>query len=226
MSVDADLSVLQVNTSDRGGGAEAVAFDLHEASGPSSGFGSGGWAPAFAAAWSGRTTPRRRHQRFVLWRGAGLGNAKTRTDCANSIGDPGVITDLARGHEDFRFPASHTLFAMAASAKVVHLHNLHGGYFDLRILPGLSRLRPTVITIHDEWTFTGHCASTLGCEERSARRCGSCPHLDVYPRLRRDGTAFNLSRKQDIGRSHVFTWSLQLDGYSTGHESQSCKVPR
>jgi len=125
-----------------------------------------------------------------------------------------VVSDLVRGREDFRFPGSRAVLDHAASANVTHLHNLHGGYFDLRLLPALSAQTPTVITLHDEWTFTGHCALTLGCD-RWRDACGSCPHLDVYPRLRRDGTAFNLMRKRQIwaaSRLHVVAptqWLLE-----------------
>ena len=133
---------------------------------------------------------------------------------ARALGDPAVILDVARGREDFRFPGSHTVLDHAAAADVTHLHNLHAGYFDLRLLPSLSARGPTVITLHDEWTFTGHCALTLGCD-RWLNACGSCPHLDVYPRLRRDGTAFNLQRKREIwgaSRLHIVAptpWLLQ-----------------
>ena len=47
--------------------------------------------------------------------------------------------------------------------------------------------------------LTGHCAYTLGCE-RWRQACGECPHLDVFPPLRRDGTRGNLARKREIHR--------------------------
>lgn len=39
------------------------------------------------------------------------------------------------------------------SADVVHLHNLHGGYFNVLALPGLCREKPTLWTIHDPWAI-------------------------------------------------------------------------
>jgi glycosyltransferase involved in cell wall biosynthesis len=212
--VGASTSVLQVNTSDRGGGAESVALDLHTA------LAARGVASRLAVGFRRSQIP------GVIEISRGSGARANLRNAARSRGMPrleriarslvqaGVLADLARGHEDFRFPESRSLLALATSAEVVHLHNLHGGYFDLRMLPSLSRLRPVVLTLHDEWTFTGHCALTLGCERWRAN-CGSCPHLDVYPRLRRDGTDFNLKRKREIwsdSRVHVVAptrWLLE-----------------
>ena len=36
-------------------------------------------------------------------------------------------------------------------ADVVHLHNLHGGYFNILSLPKISKLKPVVWTLHDPW---------------------------------------------------------------------------
>src|SRR5205823_11441286 len=80
---------------------------------------------------------------------------------------------------------------------VVHVHNLHGGYFDLRVLPELAGRSRLVATLHDAWLLTGHCAHPLG-SDGWLRGCGNCPHLDTYPALLRDGTASNLARKRSI----------------------------
>jgi glycosyltransferase involved in cell wall biosynthesis len=62
---------------------------------------------------------------------------------------------------------------------------------------------PTVLTLHDMWTFTGHCAHALDCG-RWRTGCGSCPDLHLDPAVRRDATAANWRRKQDIyGRSRL-----------------------
>ena len=202
--------MLQINTADAGGGAEAVASELHLA------LIARGLSPVLAVGFRRTNLPSVVELPRAGWlaaKAAACGWPRA-ARAVRALADPGVALDLARGREDFRFPGSYTTLALAESSDVVHLHNLHGGYFDLRLLPRLSRLRATVITLHDEWTFTGHCALTLGCE-RWRDGCGLCPHLDVYPRLRRDGTAFNLSRKQEIwssSRLHVVaptSWLLE-----------------
>jgi len=104
-------------------------------------------------------------------------------------------------HEDFDFPATRYLLEQAPFAPgILHLHNLHGDYFDLRELPRLSRAVPTIITLHDAWLLAGHCSHSFDCE-RWKTGCGSCPRLDIPPALRRDGSAFNWQRKQKIFRN-------------------------
>ena len=117
---------------------------------------------------------------------------------ARALAEPGTIIDSLRGHEDFRFPGSERLAGLTPrSPDVIHGHNLHGGYFDLRVLPSLSERYLFVTTLHDAWLFTGHCAHPLD-SDGWRRGCGNCPHLSTYPALRRDGTAFNLARKGEI----------------------------
>jgi glycosyltransferase involved in cell wall biosynthesis len=83
---------------------------------------------------------------------------------------------------------------------LIHCHNLHGGYFDLQILPQLSEQVPVVITLHDAWLFSGHCAHPFGCE-RWKIGCGQCPDLSIYPAIQRDATAYNWQCKQEIFRN-------------------------
>ena len=45
---------------------------------------------------------------------------------------------------------------------VISLHNIHGGYFETRLLKKLSIKYPLVWTIHDMWSFTGNAAHTFG----------------------------------------------------------------
>jgi glycosyltransferase involved in cell wall biosynthesis len=82
---------------------------------------------------------------------------------------------------------------------IVHAHNLHGYYFDLRILPELSGRIPLVLTLHDAWLLSGHCAHSFNCM-RWQIGCGQCPDLSIYPSIKRDSTSFNWRRKQQIFR--------------------------
>jgi glycosyltransferase involved in cell wall biosynthesis len=116
------------------------------------------------------------------------------------IASPQKIVDDFRGVENFDFPGTQRLLGLGPEAPdVVHLHNLHGffGYFDLRALQPLSRTVPTVVTLHDAWMFTGHCAYFLDCNKWE-RGCGSCPYLDTDPSVRRDSTDLNWLRKKQI----------------------------
>jgi glycosyltransferase involved in cell wall biosynthesis len=118
---------------------------------------------------------------------------------AHAIAEPGVLVDLLRGREDFRYPGSGSIPDVVPGASLVHFHNMHGRYLDLRALPSIRRRLPVVLTLHDEWAYTGHVAATIDCD-RWLTGCGSCPHLDVTPRLLRDGTARNWQLKRDVWR--------------------------
>ena len=114
------------------------------------------------------------------------------------------ITSLTRfgdwyeGHEDFDYPGTKRLLEQASFIpNLLHLHNLHGNYFDLKELPILSKAIPTIITLHDSWMLAGHCSHSLECE-RWKFGCGSCPHLELSPLLRKDGSEDNWKRKKAI----------------------------
>ncbi|PJZ70266.1 hypothetical protein CH373_12380 [Leptospira perolatii] len=73
------------------------------------------------------------------------------------------------------------------NADVVNLHNLHTGYFNYLAIPRLSKKKPLVLTMHDMWTITGHCAYSLDCGKWESG-CGACPYPNVYPEIRMDLT--------------------------------------
>ena len=65
---------------------------------------------------------------------------------------------------------------------VIHLHNLHSNYINLKLL--LSYLAendiPTVITLHDCWFYTGKCTYyTLDNCYKWQTGCGRCPRLKL-----------------------------------------------
>lgn len=80
---------------------------------------------------------------------------------------------------------------------LVHLHNLHGNYFNPFVLPEITAFKPTVWTLHDMQALTGHCAHSFQCH-RWQSGCGKCPDLNIYPAISRDETAFLWQTKQKI----------------------------
>jgi len=93
--------------------------------------------------------------------------------------------------------------ALARRADVVHAHAMQGGWFSYPALAWLSRGTPTVLTLHDMWPFTGHCSFSFGCE-RWRTGCGSCPHPEVSPVIKRDATAVEWRLKDALwARSHL-----------------------
>jgi glycosyltransferase involved in cell wall biosynthesis len=117
---------------------------------------------------------------------------------------PGGLWRRWRGCEDFGYPSTRRLLDLTPTRPdVLQLHNLHGDYFDLRRLPELSAATRVVLTPHDAWLTTGHCAHSLD-NDRWLVGCGRCPYLDIYPAVRRDGTRRNFLVKQAIfARSRV-----------------------
>ena len=67
---------------------------------------------------------------------------------------------------------------------IIHLHNLHGYYLHLPTLfNSLATIgTPIVWTLHDCWTFTGHCSyfDYIGCDKWKTG-CYNCPQKKSYP---------------------------------------------
>lgn len=80
---------------------------------------------------------------------------------------------------------------------VIHLHNLHGGYFSPFALPMLSNSKPTIWTLHDMQAITGYCAHSFECHKWECG-CNGCPDLNISGGLKKDTTAFIWQNKKLI----------------------------
>jgi glycosyltransferase involved in cell wall biosynthesis len=80
--------------------------------------------------------------------------------------------------------ASHPFYH---TANILNFHNLHSGYFSYLAIAALTSHKPAIWTLHDMWSFTGHCAYSDGCD-RWKIGCGHCPYPEAYPQIYRDGT--------------------------------------
>ena len=143
-------------------------------------------------------------EQLSLYEGRVRGAWRLRRWLQMYAGYPPNWLEAMLGMENFNFPETWKLLTIAKiRPDILHCHNLHGGwlprggYFDLRALPWLSQQVPTVVTLHDTWMLSGHCAYTLGCD-RWKTGCGECPDLSIYPPIMRDATAFNWKRKRNI----------------------------
>ncbi|MGM9778846.1 MAG: glycosyltransferase [Prevotella sp.] len=67
---------------------------------------------------------------------------------------------------------------------IIHIHNLHGYYINYRLLFDFLKSygKPVVWTLHDCWSFTGHCSHfvTANCD-RWKTVCHDCPLRGEYP---------------------------------------------
>ncbi|MGB5971794.1 MAG: glycosyltransferase family 4 protein [Nodosilinea sp.] len=83
----------------------------------------------------------------------------------------------------FNIP-KHPFFKVA---DILNFHNLHNSYFNYLAIPRLTAQKPAIFTLHDMWSFTGHCTYSYDCT-RWQTGCGKCPYPDTYPNIRRDAT--------------------------------------
>lgn len=77
---------------------------------------------------------------------------------------------------------------------IIHLHNIHGYYINIEILFKYLKTcgKKIIWTLHDCWTFTGHCAyfDFYGCNKWISGCKGICVCKKDYP------AAFLLSRAE------------------------------
>jgi glycosyltransferase involved in cell wall biosynthesis len=206
----ADLTILQVSPNDEGGGAERVALDLHRS------YLDRGYDAWLALGASHGHVPNSlaiQNTRYRdLWArtilaGAGLADParpsalpRSLQRTARLVAEPSRYRRVAAGLEDFDSPGTaHLLELPPRRPNLLHLHNLHGSYFDIRELPSLSARVPTIATLHDVWLLTGHCAHPIDCE-RWLGGCATCPALDRYVPIRADASCKNFEIKREALR--------------------------
>lgn len=175
------MNILHINTADIGGGAEQAMIGLH-----------------FALVAQG-------HQ-SACW----VGYKHSNWDFVKQLDQSGTLEkfrnglDQKQGRELVEFPSIIRQVAnLNFTPDIIHIHNLHGDYFNIRELPELSNKYKVVVHLHDIWLLTGHCAQSFDCPKWRGG-CGDCPDLTIYPAIKKDATAFNWKRKRDIlGRSRL-----------------------
>ena len=170
--------ILIVNSADAGGGAERVATAILD-----------GFAALGTETWMAVGEKRGTDPRVLSLNGRPTSPVRSARRSARRLA----------GLEDLDHPGSHRLLELAGTPApdLLLLGNLHGDYFDLRLLPELSRRVPVVMRLADSWPFTGHCATPLGCG-RWETGCGACPDLTIPPAIERDATRVNWRRKRSI----------------------------
>ena len=88
---------------------------------------------------------------------------------------------------------------------IIHLHNIHGYYINYQILFDYLAKReiPVVWTLHDCWTFTGHCAhfALAGCYQWKNEECLHCKYKKSYPA----SLLFNRANRNFLDKKKAFT---------------------
>ena len=86
---------------------------------------------------------------------------------------------------------------------IIHMHNIHNHYINVRMLLEYigEKHIPCVLTMHDCWTFTGHCAyfDYSGCD-KWITGCCNCPSLMDYPKTFSliDPSKWNYEHKREL----------------------------
>lgn len=84
---------------------------------------------------------------------------------------------------------------------VIHLHNLHGYYLNVKVLFDYLRTcgKKIVWTLHDCWAFTGHC-SYFDCPHCDSWKteCGRCVRMNDYPKALTDRSKRNFLLKKEL----------------------------
>lgn len=104
-------------------------------------------------------------------------------------------------------------------ADILNFHTIHSGYFNYLALSSLTRHKPAVITLHDQWTFTGHCGFSYDCLKWKTG-CGNCPYPNEYPPMKRDSSKiewklkFRTYAKSNLTVVTPSNWLSSLAGQS------------
>tara|TARA_R110000868_G_scaffold98508_4_gene271236 strand:+ start:1747 stop:2976 length:1230 start_codon:yes stop_codon:yes gene_type:complete len=87
---------------------------------------------------------------------------------------------------------------------LIHLHNIHGYFINYEILFQYLKSTeiPVIWTLHDCWSFTGHCThfEYVGCEKWK-NQCYKCPLTHTYPK----SWVFDRSFKNYTQKKEAFT---------------------
>lgn len=87
---------------------------------------------------------------------------------------------------------------------IIHLHNIHGYYLNVELLFNYLKEanKPVIWTLHDCWSFTGHCAyfDYVGCDKWQMG-CYDCPQKNSYP----SSIVLDNSKNNYIKKKQIFT---------------------
>lgn len=110
------------------------------------------------------------------------------------------------GHHGFdNIPETKRLLEWIKKIKpdIIHLHNIHNHYVNIGLLLKYIATNniPCILTMHDCWTFTGHCAyfDFSGCDKWKTE-CRKCHSLHDYPKTFTpiDPSSWNYKHKRDL----------------------------
>jgi len=83
-------------------------------------------------------------------------------------------------------------------ADIAHYHLLHNHFISYAMFSELTATKPSILTIHDPWLFTGHCIYPIKCDKWEKEECKHCPHLIRNIPMKEDNAQYLWSLKKVI----------------------------
>lgn len=82
---------------------------------------------------------------------------------------------------------------------IIHIHNVHNNYLNFPIFfEYLSTFKgKVIITLHDQFLFSGHCGCIPSLCNKYQNGCGNCEYKHIYQKVLRDRTKELLREKQN-----------------------------
>lgn len=167
------------------------------------------------------------HTHLAFGRGPGSDQIpSTRIASPVDLAIQGFATRLADRHAMVSSPSAVKLCRLIDSLRpdLIHLHNIHGYYLSLPELCRLIANRdiPAVMTLHDAWPLTGHCATPADCSKFTLGCTTPCPRCSHYPKALVSRSEQNLRDKAHsfslIPRLHIVAPSqYMLDILAESH---------
>jgi glycosyltransferase involved in cell wall biosynthesis len=180
------MKVLHINQSDVGGGAAIAGYRLHKS-----------------------LLDRDVHSRQLV------GSKQTSSDLVNEFPRSFLERNLDRiaFQLGFNYLDLQRLYQQTTSclskhefyieSDILNFHNLHTGYFNYFAIDNITCVKPAVYTLHDMWSFTGHCSYSYDCTKWKTG-CGHCPYPEIYPAIKSDTTAIEWKLKNWVySRSNI-----------------------
>lgn len=112
-----------------------------------------------------------------------------------------VLAKLTGRHGCYSHFATYRLIKKIKQVKpdIIHLHNIHGWYLNWKMLFEYLKQAgiPVIWTLHDCWSFTGHCPHfmAIGCEKWKTG-CYECDLYKSYPGCFFDDSQFQYNYKK------------------------------
>lgn len=124
----------------------------------------------------------------------------------------GILTLLFNNHGSYSYFYTKKLIKRLRQINpdIIHLHNIHGYYINCKLLFDYLKYEfkgDVYWTLHDCWSFTGHCAyfDYANCSKWK-KECFKCPQMKKYP----FSLFFDTSKKEYYKKKEIFNGAKNL----------------